>query len=91
MLLRWVYQLMAVAMYGLAAWALIGGFIGGGGATGILLGLSLAAFLAVSAYATWNFAVGPTQGGIDVIGVDEKALVEKEKSLIRKPQKAAAK
>ena len=91
MLLRWVYQLTAVLFYALAAWSLIGGFTGGGGIQGILLGVTLALFLAVSGYATWNFAVGPKQGGIDVIGVDEKAQVEKQKSLVRKPQKVAAK
>jgi hypothetical protein len=38
-----------------------------------------------------KLATGPAEAGIEVLGIEDKALEEKEKSLARKPQKVAAK
>jgi hypothetical protein len=89
MILRWIYQLTAVACFIIAAWCLVGGFSNGGGFDGIILGLMSALFMAVTGFAIWKFAIGPAEAGIKVLGVDAKALLEKEASLQRKPQKAA--
>jgi hypothetical protein len=89
MILRWIYQLTAVACFLIAAWSLVGGFANGGGFDGIVLGLMSALFMAVTGFVIWKFAVGPAEAGIKVLGVDAKALLEKEASLQRKPQKAA--
>ncbi len=98
MLLRRVYQIIGWFFLAFAAYSLINGlvvrtlivksdnFVGS-----IVLGVFLAALSAVLGFMILKLATGPAEAGIEVLGIEDKALEEKEKSLVRKPQKAPAK
>ena len=94
MLLRRVYTLLGWFFIVLGAFFLISGLINGlsnGSFSTVFLGLVLAAFSAISGFIIRTFAQGPAEAGITYLGVDEKANLEKAASLLRKPQKVAAK
>ncbi len=94
MLLRRVYTLLGWAFIVLGAFFLISGFVNGltkGNFSTVFLGLVIGAFLAISGFIIRTFALGPAEAGITYLGVDEKANLEKAASLVRKPQKVAAK
>ena len=94
MLLRRVYTLVGWAFIVLGAFFLMSGLINGlskGDFSTVFLGLVLGAFLAISGFIIRTFALGPAEAGIQYLGVDEKADLEKAASLLRKPQKIAAK
>jgi hypothetical protein len=94
MLLRRVYTLLGWAFIVLGAFFLISGFINGlskNDFSTVFLGLVIGAFLGISGFIIRTFAQGPAEAGIAYLGVDEKANLEKAASLLRKPQKVAAK
>ena len=95
MLLRRIYQVSGWLFLALAAYSLImalfTAFRAGNPVASLVLGVLVAGLCAVLGYIILKFATGPAEAGIEVLGIDDKALEEKEKSLVRKPQKAAAK
>ena len=94
MLLRRVYTLLGWAFIVLGAFFFVSGLINGlsnGQFQTVFLGLVLGAFFAITGYIIRTFALGPAEAGIQYLGVDEKANLEKAASLLRKPQKVAAK
>ncbi|HWG84314.1 MAG TPA: hypothetical protein VNT60_02435 [Deinococcales bacterium] len=54
------------------------------GLNAIVIGLFVGAFLIALGWVIRQFATGPAQGGIEVVGVAEKAETEKTKALGRK-------
>lgn len=98
MLLRRIYQIIGWFFLAFAAYSLINGlvvrtlivrsddFVGS-----VVLGLFLAALSGIVGFVILKLATGPAEAGIEVLGIEDKALEEKEKSLVRKPQKVAAK
>lgn len=88
MLLRRIYQGLGLAL------ALCGAFlalssawrtvVAGAGLSGLILGLGVGFLLAALGFAVWQFATGPEASGKDVLGVERKAEMERERSLARK-------
>jgi hypothetical protein len=83
MILRRIYQLVAVALGVLAGAMLVGGFVNGG----VVAGTSSALFTAAVAFCCWQFAVGPEFSGRAFVGIDQKAKQEKAATLARKAKK----
>ena len=94
MVLRRVYTLLGWAFIALGGFLFVSGLINGlsnGQFQTVFLGLVLGAFMAISGFIIRMFAQGPADAGVTYLGVEEKANLEKAASLLRKPQKVAAK
>lgn len=98
MLLRRIYQIIGWFFLAFAAYSLINGVVvrtlivrSGDFVGSVVLGLFLAALSGVIGFVILKLATGPAEAGIEVLGIEDKALEEKEKSLVRKPQKVPAK
>jgi hypothetical protein len=95
MLLRRIYQVSGWMFLALAAYSLImalfTAFRAGNPVASLVLGLLVSGFCAALGFIILKFATGPAEAGIDVLGIEDKAIEEKAKSLVRKPQKVAAK
>jgi hypothetical protein len=94
MLLRRIYTLLGWLVMVLGAFFFVSGLINGlskGDFSTVFLGLVFGAFAVIGGFIIRTFALGPAEAGISYLGVDEKADLEKAASLVRKPQKVAAK
>lgn len=83
MLLRRIYQTFGILIMLFSVYILVMSFTNIGQGS-LSLGLALAAFKAVIGFIIYKFATGPAESGINVLGISEKALSEKEKSLAKK-------
>ncbi len=88
MLLRRIYQGIGLFFLAFAAFCAVSGIVrvGNGGITSVILGLMLGAFFFTIGFAIFKFATGPAEIGQETLGIEEKARIERERSLKRKPQ-----
>jgi uncharacterized membrane protein len=95
MILRRLYEISAYLTIALALFCLVSGFINAvsnnGGVESLVLGVVLAAFVAVSGFIIREFALSGEKKGQLYVGVAEKSEIMKAESLARKPQKVVVK